>query len=339
MAMIEGWTTLPYGEALRLATSALCKAGMESEAASLVSEWFLDSDLGGVPSHGLRLLPQLIERIGVGATNPRPEPRIVGGRGAVLTIDGDNGPGPLVAAWAMDRGLEAAEVNGCAVVGVRNTHHLGALAYLVRRATSRRMVAFVTQNTRINMAPYGGSRKALGNNPVGWGVPIDDDRAVVLDMALSRRANGTIKIAKDHGMPLEDGIALDEDGQPTIDPERALRGALVAFGEHKGSAIALIAGALSGVLTGANYGGHVPHPDDHTRPRSLGVHLALIDVTAMLPWEDYVPRMRDYVDFVRTEGTNDGEFLRLPGERHALNRRDALRDGVTVDTSVLLMLS
>jgi len=152
-------------------------------------------------------------------------------------------------------------------------------------------------------------------------------------MALSRRANGTIKLAKDYGTPLEEGIALDEEGRPTTDPERALRGALLPFGEHKGSAVAFIAGALSGVLTGANYGGHVPHPDDHSRARSLGVHLSLVDAAAILPWEDYVA-------FIHEHGRGpDDPALRLPGERHTINRINALRDGVPVDERVLKLLA
>lgn len=336
----ERWTLVPYAEIRAAASEALRRADVLAADAELLAEWFLDSDLGGVPSHGLRLLPQLIERIEVGATNPQPKPRIDAGRGAVLGVDGDNGPGPLVATWAMGRAIETTAEHGCAVVGVRNTHHLGALAYLVRMATDRRMIAFATQNTRINMAPFGGSRAALGNNPIAWGLPIDGERAIILDMALSRRANGTIKLAKDYGTPLEEGIALDEEGRPTTDPERALRGALVPFGEHKGSAIAFIAGALSGVFTGANYGGHVPHPDDHGQARSLGVQLSLIDAAAILPWEDYVARMEDYVAFVHERGRGpDDPALRLPGERHTINRMNALRDGVPVDERVLKLLT
>jgi LDH2 family malate/lactate/ureidoglycolate dehydrogenase len=49
------------------------------------------------------------------------------------------------------------------------------------------------------------------------------------------------------GIPLPEGVAIDEHGRPTTDAAAARRGAILPFGGHKGYALALAMHAL-GVL-------------------------------------------------------------------------------------------
>ncbi|MCC0297178.1 Ldh family oxidoreductase, partial [Pseudomonas aeruginosa] len=55
--------------------------------------------------------------------------------------------------------------------------------------------------------------------------------------------------------PIPLGWGVDEQGEPTTDASAALRGAMLTFGGHKGSALAamveLLAGPLIGDLTSA----------------------------------------------------------------------------------------
>jgi LDH2 family malate/lactate/ureidoglycolate dehydrogenase len=227
-------------------------------------------------------------------------------------------------------------VTGTVTATVLNSNHLGALSYLARMATAQRMFVFACQNTRNNLVPWGGRRPVMGNNPMVWGLPLAGDEAMVLDMASSRTANGRLKLAKDRGESIELGWAVDPDGNPTADPALGLRGGLMPFGEHKGSGIAIFAGALSGVLSGANFGATLPAQDDYDNPvRSLGHFIYLVDVEALLPWEEYVSRMSRYLAEIKSAGS----AVSLPGERSTANRAKAQAAGVPVERRLLRFMA
>jgi uncharacterized oxidoreductase len=75
----------------------------------------------------------------------------------------------------------------------------------------------------------------------------------ILDMATTILAHGKVRVAKNKGERLPEGILLDGHGRPTTDPNDLFGepgGALLPMGEHKGYALALINELLAGVLSG-----------------------------------------------------------------------------------------
>ena len=87
-------------------------------------------------------------------------------------------------------------------------------------------------------APYGCSDARLGTNPFTAGVPgADGEAAMVLDMATSSIAFGKARVARNKGVPVPEGVLIDEHGRPTTDPTTYVderRGALLAFGAAQG---------------------------------------------------------------------------------------------------------
>lgn len=331
-----------FSELLEMASATLRSAGLPDEHAEWMAGWLVDSDLNGVHTHGLRLLPTYLDRARHGGIAVNPEILMTSRRAAVLTVDGGNGFGQVVATATMHELIARAREVGAVTATVHNSNHLGALSYLARMATAERMFVFACQNTRNNTVPHGGRGPGLGNNPLVWAMPLDDDHSVVLDMACSQTARGRLKLAQDRGESIELGWAVDADGNPTTDPQRALRGALMPFGGHKGSGIAFFSGAMSGVLSGANFGTGLPSPSDYSEPaRSMGHFISVVDIEALLAWEEYVPRMADYVSQVRASvpaGSGDSP-VSLPGERSANNRETAAASGVPVERRILRLMT
>lgn len=330
-----------HATVVELAATTLCKIGMPDEHARWMAEWLVESDMNGVRTHGLRLLPQYVERARHAAINVRPSIRITSSRSAVITVDGDNGFGQVVATATMNDMIERARQTGTVSGTVRNSNHLGALAPLARMATTARLFVFAAQNTTNNTVPWGGTRPAIGNNPVAWGLPVDNAAAIVLDMACSETARGRLKLAKDRGESIDIGWAVGPDGRPTTDPAAALQGGLMPFGGHKGSGIAVFSGALSGVLSGANFGSQLPKSDDYTGARSMGHFFYVADIEAFLPWDEYVSRMTEYVTEIRESSSpvDDRSPITLPGERSADNRSRAGREGVPVERRLLRFMN
>src|SRR5690606_16573695 len=102
------------------------------------------------------------------------------------------------------------------------------------------MVALLFANTPAAMAPWGGRRALFGTNPVAAAFPLPDAEPVVIDISLSRVARGKVMAAAQKGEPIPEGWALDADGNPTTDAGQALAGTMLAMGEAKGAALALM---------------------------------------------------------------------------------------------------
>lgn len=311
------------------------RLGLSPEHARRTAQALVDADLAGMDTHGVRLLPPYAARLRDGAIAARPELTVVSRTGAVSVLDGGNGLGQVVASWAVEHSTAVARETGAAVTTVRRSNHLGALGSFTRAAAEQGMVAFLTQNTRANMAPAGGRQAVVGNNPFSFAVP-GGDFPLVLDVSCSAVARSHIDVAAERGEPIPEGWALDPAGHPTTDAEQALLGAVLPFAGHKGSGLAVVMGALAGVLSGAKFGSAVPPLSDYGSERDLGHFLVLVDVRALGPVDALTDRMDQYVREIAGSSPAPGyDEVRLPGQESSRRRRERLEHGVPVPASLL----
>jgi len=178
------------------------------------------------------------------------------------------------------------------------------------------------------LAPWGGRRPLLGNNPWSVAVPTTGE-PLVLDMANSVVAAGKIRQAAQRGERIPEGWALDAEGRPTTDPVEALRGVLLPFGTYKGYGITLMVGILTGVLSGGGWDVHVRPIDAVSEPQGESHLLAAISVRDMMPEEIFRERVAEVIRRIKecppAEGS-PGVFL--PGELEHERRRRAQKEGV-----------
>ena len=69
---------------------------------------------------------------------------------------------------------------------------------------------------------------------------------MVLDIANTGVARGKIYLARQKGLPIPLGWAINAEGEPTTDPSEAIDGIILPMAEHKGYAIATMMDVLSG---------------------------------------------------------------------------------------------
>ena len=262
-AQLEAWSV-----------ALLEAAGLEREAAATVAASLVETSLRGVDSHGVALLPGYLARIRGGGINRRPRPRIVSEEGSVAVVDGDDGPGQVAGVFAAELSATLAERHGLGSVSVRRSGHYGAAAVYVMLAARRGLVAVCTTNAEPGVVPFGGREPELGTNPIAFAAPAGDG-LLVIDMATSQVAANRVWGARDAGRPIVPGWAVDEAGEPTIDPD-AIH-AMAPLGGYKGYGLGLMVEVLSGVLGGAGVGSGIsPLFEADDRPQQLGhFHLAL----------------------------------------------------------------
>ena len=90
---MENVVRIPYPVLCQKVASALVTAGVSPEMAALESQIMAESDVLGVPSHGVRMLPGLLAALKDGRVTAQPRIQIKRELGATSLVDGGNGPG------------------------------------------------------------------------------------------------------------------------------------------------------------------------------------------------------------------------------------------------------
>jgi LDH2 family malate/lactate/ureidoglycolate dehydrogenase len=260
--MVDVQTDLATAQAL--AERLLITAGVPSPAAAQQAELLLTAEAKGMPSHGLLRLPRLLRRLANGTASPTNSGKHEWLSPCYLSVDGEQGLGPVVALRALEAVVPAAARHGVAVCSITNNNHLGMLGYYAGRMAERGLVCLGMTTSEALVHPWGGTEAMLGTNPFALGVPAQP-HPLVLDMATSQISMGKVHDHAIRGVPLEEGWALDAEGNPTVDPVAAKDGSIAPFGGPKGYGLGLGLGAMITFLTGAAYGTAVGGTldDDH----------------------------------------------------------------------------
>ena len=159
--------------------------------------------------------------------------------------------GQPVAFDAMDRAIELADQYGIGQVSVDNAfHYLWGGGY-VMEAAKKGYIAYTNCTSALaEVVPFGGKFPTLGTNPHSWAFPTTDAIGfpLVIDWATSAVAMGRVQQFKRENKPLPEGAAVDANGVPTTDPNRAV--SLLPFGAHKGYGLMLINELVAALIGG-----------------------------------------------------------------------------------------
>jgi LDH2 family malate/lactate/ureidoglycolate dehydrogenase len=318
------------------AAAVLVAVGVPDADAWLVADSLVTADLWGHQSHGVLRLSWYVERIRAGVMNPVTAPETVSDTGALVVVDGHDGVGQVLAAFAAGEAAGRARTHGVGVVAVRNSNHFGTAAYFTRMAARGGCVAILATNASPAMAPWGGRRKTVGTNPWSIAAPAGRHDVMVMDIANTAVARGKVYLARQRGEPIPAGWAIDADGAPTTDPAAAIAGVILPMAGHKGYAIALMMDVLSGVLTGSAFGAAVSGPYQVERRSGCGHLFIALDVAAFGDPDGFTRRMEQLVAEVRSVPLAQGfDEVFYPGELEARAAREHLDQGLSLPRQTL----
>ena len=240
----------------RTCTAIFGAMGSPQWEAGLVSRSLVDANLKGHDSHGVGLIPTYVRHFADGMLKPGTAVSKFRDAGVVLQFDGNLGFGRRVGAEAMDEAVGRCRQSGAAVMTLKNAHHLGRIGAYGEIAMSAGMISIHFVNVIDHaplVAPWGGSARRFVTNPVCIAVPgTDTTPSLLLDMATSRIALGKARVAMTRGEDVGIGNVVDAKGRQCTDPNTLFSdppGALLPFGEHKGSGLALMCELLAGGLS------------------------------------------------------------------------------------------
>jgi LDH2 family malate/lactate/ureidoglycolate dehydrogenase len=244
----------------RQITEVFASWGMSPEHAATAATVMVETDLSGVDSHGIGMLPTYQKYFAEGRLDPKAVPSIVRDNGPAILIDANRGMGHIASHQAMRAAMDKAKAHGMGVAGVTGSNHYGPAGWYARMAAEEGLVAIsLTNVVSPFLVPVRGTERGLGTNPIAFAVPTADaERPVLLDMATTTVAYGKVNIARRADKKLPAGWAIDEEGGPETDSHKAFDSRRLAplggtreLGAHKGYGLALMVEILCATLTGA----------------------------------------------------------------------------------------
>jgi uncharacterized oxidoreductase len=314
---------------------SIVRAGGSSDhEAGLVAANLVEANLKGHDSHGVGMLPRYIDAMKEGGLKINQHVSVVMDGGAMLTLDGNSGYGQVMGHEAMELGSERAKRNGVCVVGLSNAHHIGRIGHWAEQCIGHGLVSihFVNVLARPIVAPFGGRDARHGTNPFCVGIPRPGKDPIVLDFATSKIAQGKTRVAYNKGEQLAPNIIIDDHGNPSTDPRFTVvepSGAILPFGEHKGSGLALICELLGGALSGGKTWHGKP---DGSRKVLNGMFSILIDPAKMGTGENLAREMESFVAWHIASPPAEGVgHVKIAGEPEREWKRQRLAEGIPVD--------
>ena len=306
------------------------RAGVDPDPAAAIARILTAGERDACKSHGIYRIAGLLRTIRAGKVTPnaRPEVRVDGS--AIVRVGAADGFSSLAFDIGLPALVERSRALGLAAMVITDCTHFSALWPEVEALTDRGLAGLAMCPSYAAVAPAGGVRALLGTNPLAFGWPRPGPHPYVFDFATSVVARGEIELHRREGRPIPEGWAIDGDGAPTTDPVRALEGALLPFGGHKGSAIATMVELLAGAMIG-----------DLTSPEALA-HLGASDllphhgelILAFDPKVFAAGRAGD--PFARAEALIDAiasQGARLPSARRFAARDRALDEGIRLSAA------
>src|ERR1700693_6369626 len=128
--------------------------GMSEAHADTTGDMMVETDLRGVDSHGISMLPTYDQEFRNGRLNMRPVFKTMRDAPATALVDAHASLGHPVSVHAMNLAVDKCLKTGVAVVSVYNSHHFGAAGCYSKIAADRGVIGMVPSGTRgVTMGP------------------------------------------------------------------------------------------------------------------------------------------------------------------------------------------
>src|ERR1700743_1594227 len=330
--------TIQLSNLIDFVTDIFGHAESSSEEARRVATYLTTANLTGHDSHGVIRVPVYMRWKKMGSVVPNQTAELVVDTPSLAVVDGKFGYGQTVAPVAVKLGIEKCKKAGLGAIAPLNPGPLGRVGDWAEMAAAEGLVSvhFVNAAGSVLVAPYGGVELRLSTGLYCVGIPRPGQGPIVLDFATSVVAEGKVLVASRGGKKLPKGALIDLDGTLSEDPTVLYgphtpegprdhsqgKGAIRAFGEHKGSGLALICELLGGALTGTGATGP-------NRRFANGMFAIYIDPKVVDPANFFDGEIARSVKYSKATRPSAGvDAVLIPVDREAAMRAERTKNGV-----------
>jgi LDH2 family malate/lactate/ureidoglycolate dehydrogenase len=308
--------------------------GVAAPKANLVAHSLVASNLRGVDSHGLQLLPFYVEQMEHGNINVAADGHVASETGGCLVYDGENAIGQVVAEQCCRHAIRLGKAHGIAMVVARESNHFGAAAFWAQQLSEAGLLGLVMCNASPLVAPWQGKEPRLGTNPICVSVP--GPETWLLDMATTTVAAGKIFRAHfNHEPDIPAGWAMDAEGIPTTSTETAMNGLLMPLGGYKGSGLAMMVELFTAVLGGGAMSTQLGGIRIFGQPARVSQSFIAIDVTRFLQADEFHARMEDLVAMMKSSAPAKGfDEVLVAGEPEWRTEQERRKEGIPISPGI-----
>ena len=315
--------------------SIFLTAGCCAEEASTIASSLVESNLCGHDSHGIVRTSRYIDFLKSGKVFANQKAEIVFDGGSIISFDGKMGFGQSIGKQVMKVLIKRAHKYGIALSTIKGAGHLGRMGAWAEYLSSELIISLHFLNTTgiANMVtPFGGKDKRLSPSVFCVGIPGDKDEPVIYDITSAATAEGKLFVARNSNQPVPEGMIVTKNGTPTTDPNDFYDGgAILPFGEHKGSGLNIISDLLSGALSG----GGCTAPGVSVLENTM-TSIA-IDLSVFPEKETILNEIKRFKNWVKSSTPVDrAKPVIFPGERSRNNRDDRTKNGIPIDEQTFL---
>ncbi len=307
--------------------TVLLKNGFSKDKASQGAIIFTENSIDGIYTHGVNRFARFIEAIRKQHVVVDAVPTLQSSFGSLEQWHGNFGPGPLNALFATDRATQLAASNGIGCVALGNTNHWIRGGTYGWRAAKNGFVFICWTNTVGIMPAWGATDAKLGNNPLVFALPYQQE-AIVLDMAVSQYSYGAMELAQLRGGPLAVAGGYDTEGNLTTNPSVILQSRRpLPIGYWKGAGLSLLLDLLAAVLSGGLSTHQITEKGiEHCSQVFIAIDISKLG-TASLVAQTVEAIISDYKQSIPE---NDASTITYPGEKVLATRNRNEQNGIPV---------
>ena len=295
-----------------------------------------ETSLRGVDSHGIRLLPHYLNAL-KGRINGKPKFQINKKTPCFIGLDADNAFGHAAGFKSIDLGIDIAGEFGICAISVFNSSHPGAMASFALKAAKKDLCCFAFTHADSLIQNFNSKDIFLGQI-----------QFVLLPRAneepLRRYGTNLCSLNKildyqEKGLKLENNIAINSHGEPTINPEDAR--ALLPIAGYKGYALAALVEVLCASLSGMNYGPNIPsmYGSSIKQSRKLGQFYILMRPDINVELDEFAENLHKMSEDIRNQKPQNDKSVLVPNDPQIIESKKRIKNGIPVSSEIYKLLS
>ena len=314
--------------------------GAAEDEARVFSGPFIQADLFGKDTQGIACIPLLYPWFRSGAIRFGTPPKVVKQGPSYVLIDGNRGPGQVVATQAMEMAIEKAKNATVGLVWVRNSNDFTMASSYATMALEHDFIALAMSNGVPLVSTWGGRDPVFNTNPLAFVIPAGTEKPIIFDGAMSSVSHGQVVLAARDQHPMPDSPLVDTEGRRTDDPVplivdpydrgSAQLGAILPLGP-KGLGWLIFVDILAGIASGGTTSQGVGFRPTLDEPWTGGFFLMAINVGNLQPLDDFKAKVDEMIRNMKSSRhAQDFDEILVPGERAQIECERRSREGVPV---------